>query len=84
MSYENHNLCKQELDFDLSLKNSDRNMNADDPQLCGTAEIADGRWILWSLEWSISSSHCVLTLNEKWFSKDLPNGFVRISFDGKN
>lgn len=57
-------------------------MNADDPQLCGAAEIAEGRWILWSLEWSPSISHCVLTLNEKWFSKDLTNGFIRIHFDG--
>ena len=56
-------------------------MNADDPRLCGAAEIADGRWILWSLE---LTHPCILTLSEKWFSKDLKNASVRITFDGEH
>ena len=51
--------------------------------LSGVAEIADGRWIHWALEWSTSSNHCVLKLIEKWFARDISDNIAHIEFDGK-
>ena len=58
-------------------------MIINDPQISGVAEIADGKWIQWSLEWSVSTSLCLLTLKEASFHEDVANALFRIQFDGK-
>ena len=58
-------------------------MIINDPQISGVAEIADGKWIQWSLEWSVSTSRCLLTLKEASFHEDVSKSLFQIQFDGK-
>jgi hypothetical protein len=58
-------------------------MIGNNPLLSGVAEIADGRWIQWSLEWSTFPNRRVLALIEKWFAADITDNLAYLEFDGK-
>lgn len=58
-------------------------MIGNNPLLSGVAEIADGRWIQWSLEWSTFPNHRALKLIEKWFATDISDNEACLQFDGK-
>ena len=58
-------------------------MSGNNPLLSGVAEIANGRWIQWSLEWSTFPSRRALKLIEKWFATDISDNVAYLEFDGK-
>ena len=58
-------------------------MSGKNPLLGGVAEIANGRWIQWSLEWFTFPSRRTLKLIEKCFATDISDNVAYLEFDGK-